>query len=50
MRARYKVSRSVDGSLIQAKAEYDDLVMLSEKTGKPLRVLVDLVNKKMESE
>ncbi len=46
---RYKISRGVNGEIIQVKPEYDDLVMLSERTGKPLRVLSDLVKKKIES-
>jgi uncharacterized protein (TIGR00299 family) protein len=46
---RYKVSRGLDGEIIQAKPEYEDLVALSEKTGRPLRILDDLVRKKIES-
>jgi len=47
---RYKISRGVNGEIMQVKPEYDDLVTLSERTGKPLRVLSDLVKKKIESE
>jgi len=45
----YKISRSIDGEMIQIKPEYGDLVMLSEKTGRPLRLLDDLVKRKIES-
>jgi len=44
---RYKVSTTLDGEVIQVKPEYEDLVRLSEKTGKPLRLLSDMVKKKI---
>jgi len=41
-----KVSKELGGRDIQVKPEYDDVKKLADKTGKPLRVLIDLVVKK----
>ena len=38
---RVKVSKTLDGRVIQVKPEYDDLASIAEKTGKPIRVLME---------
>jgi hypothetical protein len=45
---RYKISKTLDGEVIQVKPEHEDLVRLAAKTGIPLRLLSDLVKKKIE--
>ncbi len=40
---KVKVSRNRQGEVIRIKPEFDDLKRLEEKTGKPLRVLSELV-------
>lgn len=45
---RYKVSKTLNGEIIQVKPEHEDLVRIAEKTGKPLRLLSDLVKKKIQ--
>jgi hypothetical protein len=45
---RYKVSKTLDGKVIQVKPEHEDLVRLAKKTGTPLRLLRDFVKKKIE--
>jgi len=47
---RVKVSRTLDGRVIQSKPEYEDLSKIAEKTGKPLRVVMDLLKEKVTKE
>ncbi len=47
---RVKVSKNAKGEIIRIKPEYEDLKMLAQKTGKPLRELLNLaVSKTQES-
>jgi uncharacterized protein (DUF111 family) len=39
---RVKVSKNTEGKIIRIKPEFEDLKHLAEKTGKPLRELMDL--------
>ncbi len=39
---RVKISKNASGEVIKIKPEFDDLKVLAEKTGKPLRELLDL--------
>lgn len=39
---RVKVSKNPEGKILRIKPEFDDLKKLAEKTGKPLRELMDL--------
>jgi uncharacterized protein (TIGR00299 family) protein len=39
---RVKVSKNAQGRIVRIKPEFDDLKLLAEKTGKPLRELMDL--------
>jgi len=41
-KVRVKVSKNAEGKIIRIKPEFEDLKKLSEKTGKPLRELLDL--------
>lgn len=43
-----KVSRNAQGEVIRIKPEFEDLKALAEKTGKPLRELMDLAVSKAE--
>lgn len=43
---KVKVSKELGGKGIQVKPEYDDVKKLADKTGKPLREIIDLVVKK----
>jgi hypothetical protein len=43
---RVKISSTLDGRILQVKPEYDDLVRIAEKTGKPLRVIMELAKGK----
>lgn len=40
---RVKVSKDMDGSIVQIKPEYDDVEEIAEKTGKPLRRVSEIV-------
>jgi len=46
---RYKVSETLTGEVIQVKPEYEDLLRISEKTGKPIRQLMELAKRKIAS-
>jgi len=41
-----KVSKELGGKAVQVKPEYVDVKKLADKTGKPLRIIIDLVVKK----
>ncbi|MFP3951544.1 MAG: nickel pincer cofactor biosynthesis protein LarC [Candidatus Bathyarchaeia archaeon] len=43
---RVKVSRTLEGRILQVKPEYDDLSEIAERTGKPLRVVMDMAREK----
>jgi len=45
---RVKVSKNAQGEVIRVKPEFEDLKVLAEKTGKPLRELVELVVSKAQ--
>jgi uncharacterized protein (TIGR00299 family) protein len=45
---RVKVSRNQFGKVIKVKPEYDDLKILAEKSGKPLRELMDSATQKAQ--
>ena len=45
---RVKVSKNAQGKVIRIKPEFDDLKQLAEKTGKPLRELLDLAVSKTQ--
>ena len=44
---KVKVSRNSEGKIIRIKPEYEDLKRLAEKTGKPLRELLELATAKV---
>jgi hypothetical protein len=45
---RVKVSKNSQGEVIRVKPEFEDLKRLAEKTGKPLRELLDLALSKAQ--
>ncbi|MCW3983277.1 MAG: nickel pincer cofactor biosynthesis protein LarC [Candidatus Bathyarchaeota archaeon] len=45
---RVKVSKNAQGEVIRVKPEFEDLKVLAEKTGKPLRELVELAVSKAQ--
>jgi pyridinium-3,5-bisthiocarboxylic acid mononucleotide nickel chelatase len=47
---RVKVSKNAEGKIIRIKPEFDDLKLLAEKTGKPLRELMDLAVSRTQEE
>jgi uncharacterized protein (TIGR00299 family) protein len=47
---RLKVAKNTQGQIIRTKPEYEDLKRLAEKTGKPLRELMELAESKMREQ
>lgn len=47
---RLKVAKNAQGQIIRIKPEYEDLKRLAEKTGKPLRELMELAESKMREQ
>jgi len=45
---RVKISKNAQGKVIRIKPEFDDLKRIAEKTGKPLRELLDLAVSKTQ--
>jgi uncharacterized protein (DUF111 family) len=43
MNVRMKVSKNVEGSVVQIKPEYEDVREIAEKTGRPLRSISEII-------